>query len=370
MGVPTETSAAAEGGEWVRLATYGTHPHAKGRQRFTQSSAREMVRYFNSLRGRLARKFGGIPVYIGHPDDPAFARQPGHQDTRAYAWIHALEEREDGLWAMPRWSDAGEEVLNNAFYKYLSPRWAMKPVGNGVFQPVKLLSVGLTNRPNIPGDPIAEIPQRPTANPQHQNQNQPVNHQDKENIMIEKITDKLGLQNEASEEEILQSLESLLEDSRLWNESATPAANEIETLRQEADRSHQLASEAEKALAETEVSLANERTARIEMILDEAIREARIRPSEKANWESELRENFSESLETLANARPLLNTRSCTAELAGNHFGTSGQRRFLEVVNDRMDRTGEDFTTAWSNAKKDRRDLFESLSEPNPDRTR
>jgi len=77
--------SAPEEGEWVRLATYGTHPHAKGRQQFTRQAAQEMVRYFNSLRGRLARRFGGIPIYIGHPDDPAFAHQPGHQDTRAYA---------------------------------------------------------------------------------------------------------------------------------------------------------------------------------------------------------------------------------------------------------------------------------------------
>jgi len=268
------------------------------------------------------------------------------------------------LWAKPRWSEAGTELLNNAFYKYLSPRWAMKPLGDGVYQPVKLLSVGLTNRPNIPGDPIAEIPEGRFAKPQHQ----PVK---KDYAMIEKITDKLGLSAEASEEQILQTLETLLEDSRQWNESAVPAANEVETLRQEADRFYQLANEAdnnrqeaEKALAEAESALANERAARIEMLLDEAIREARIRPSEKEKWESELNQNFSESLETLANARPLLNTRSCTAALAENHLGASLQRRFLEVVNDRMDRTGEDFTTAWSNAKRDRRDLFDRMSQP------
>ncbi len=73
-------------------------------------------------------------------------------------------------------------------------------------------------------------------------------------------------------------------------------------------------------------------------------------------------------MEVLANAQPLLNTHSRTAELAWNHLKRSRQERFLEVVNDRMDRTGEDFTTAWSNGKKERSDLFERLAQP--DRSR
>ena len=99
-----------------------------------------------------------------------------------------------------------------------------------------------------------------------------------------------------------------------------------------------------------------------------ALREARIWPAEKEEWESQLRENFDESVEVLANAQPILNTHSRTAELAGSHFKMSRQERFLEVVNDRMDRTGEDFTTAWSNCKRERSDLFERLAQP--DRSR
>ena len=102
--------------------------------------------------------------------------------------------------------------------------------------------------------------------------------------------------------------------------------------------------------------------------MQEALREARIRPAEKEDWESQLKENFDASVEVLANAQPLLNSHSRTAELAWNHLKRSRQERFLEVVNDRMDRTGEDFTTAWSNCKKERSDLFERLAQP--DRSR
>ncbi|WP_269540151.1 phage protease [Cerasicoccus fimbriatus] len=145
---------------WLRLAEYGDWPHSQGLQRFTRQSAEQLVKNFKSLRGRLARKFGGLPVYIGHPDDDHFAGQSGHADTRAYAWIDALDARPDGLYVLPRWSDAGQNLLRNAFYKFLSPRWAMKPLGDGVFEPVRLISVGLTNQPNIPGDAIANEAQR------------------------------------------------------------------------------------------------------------------------------------------------------------------------------------------------------------------
>ncbi|WP_309398536.1 phage protease [Cerasicoccus maritimus] len=153
---------------WLRLAEYGDWPHSQGLQRFNRSSAEQLVRHFKSLRGRLARKFGGLPVYIGHPDDEHFAGQSGHADTRAYAWIEALDARPDGLYVLPRWSDAGQNLLRNAFYKFLSPRWAMKPLGDGVFEPVRLISVGLTNQPNIPGDAIANEATGDDASPSPQ----------------------------------------------------------------------------------------------------------------------------------------------------------------------------------------------------------
>lgn len=145
---------------WLRLAEYGDWPHSQGLQRFTRESAEAIVKHYKSLRGRLARKFGGLPIYIGHPDDEHFAGQSGHSDTRAYAWIDALEARPDGLYILPRWSDAGRDLLRNAFYKFLSPRWAMKPLSDGVFEPTRLISVGLTNHPNMPGDAIAN--EKPT----------------------------------------------------------------------------------------------------------------------------------------------------------------------------------------------------------------
>ena len=139
----------------TRIVEFGDHPHAKGLQRVTFEVARRLEDNFHSLRGLLSRRFGGLPVYVGHPDDPEYAGQPGHSDTRAHGWIMDLRAKPDGLYGEIRWSKSGRELIDNANYKFFSPRWLMRPVGSGVFEPVRMLSLGLTNTPNIPGEVIA-----------------------------------------------------------------------------------------------------------------------------------------------------------------------------------------------------------------------
>jgi hypothetical protein len=141
--------------DFIRIVEFGEHPHQKGLQRVSFQVARRLEDNFHSLRGLLARRFGGLPVYVGHPDDPEYAGQPGHSDTRAHGWVVDLQARPDGLYGEIKWAKSGRELIDNANYKFFSPRWVMRSVGNGVFEPVRLLSVGLTNTPNIPGDVIA-----------------------------------------------------------------------------------------------------------------------------------------------------------------------------------------------------------------------
>lgn len=192
---------------WLRLAEYGDWPHPLGLQRFTRRSAERLADFFQSLRGRLARRFGGLPVYIGHPDDPGFAGQHGHEDTRAYAWIQQLEARPDGLYIRPRWSPEGERLLANAFYKFLSPRWAMRPLADGIFEPVRLISVGLTNSPNIPGDAIANASAQPGLYPQSET--------DEALPPLDEILTALGLEAEAA---LLPACQKLRSDAERWRQ--------------------------------------------------------------------------------------------------------------------------------------------------------
>jgi phage I-like protein len=115
-----------------------------------------MVGQFNSFRGRLGRLFGGVPFYVGHPDLPGAAEIA---DSKAYGWIMEIDAREDGLYGQVKWSDAGLELLRNAHYKFYSPYWEAREIGaenrRKLYRPIALISVGLTNQPNIPVRPLA-----------------------------------------------------------------------------------------------------------------------------------------------------------------------------------------------------------------------
>jgi hypothetical protein len=142
--------------EWVQLSPFGDFPHARGLQRMNRAAAEAMVAQFHSFRGRLGRLFGGVPFYVGHPDLPNSSETV---DRKAYGWIMEIEAREEGLFGRVKWSDAGLELLRNAHFKFLSPYWEAREIGqeNGrrIYQPIALLSAGLTNQPNIPVRPLA-----------------------------------------------------------------------------------------------------------------------------------------------------------------------------------------------------------------------
>jgi hypothetical protein len=152
--LPNEFTVLQE--EWVQLSPYGDFPHARGLQRVDRAAAELMVTQFNSFRGRVGRLFGGVPFYVGHPDLPASSELV---DRKAYGWIMEVEAREDGFYGRVKWSEAGLELLRNAHFKFLSPFWEAREIGqeNGrrIYRPVALISAGLTNQPNIPVRPLA-----------------------------------------------------------------------------------------------------------------------------------------------------------------------------------------------------------------------
>lgn len=132
--------------EWIKLVEFGQYQHSKGLQIVDRTAAENMVEYFHSLRGRLMRRFAGLPIYVGHPDDPEYTDST---DKTIYGRIENLKIENDALWILSRWTSMGKKIFNNEFLKYLSPRWMMKKLSDKIFSPVRLLSVGLTNHPNV-----------------------------------------------------------------------------------------------------------------------------------------------------------------------------------------------------------------------------
>ncbi|MDR2432228.1 MAG: phage protease [Puniceicoccales bacterium] len=139
--------------EWLKLVNFGEYFHPKGIQLFDSLSAGKIVDSFHSLRGRLMRKFQGLPIFIGHPDDPEF----GSKNNRVYGRIENIKVEDNALWILVKWTDIGQELFRNGILRHLSPRWLTTPTQDGKLSPKRLLSVGLTNHPNIRCDHVSKV---------------------------------------------------------------------------------------------------------------------------------------------------------------------------------------------------------------------
>ncbi|MDR1528133.1 MAG: phage protease [Puniceicoccales bacterium] len=139
--------------EWLKLVNCGEYFHPKGTQLLDSKAAERIIDSFHSLRGRLMRRFQGLPIFIGHPDDPEF----GSKNNRVYGRIENMKVEDNALWILVKWTDIGQELFKNGILRYLSPRWLTTPTWDGKLSPKRLLSVGLTNHPNIRCDHVSKV---------------------------------------------------------------------------------------------------------------------------------------------------------------------------------------------------------------------
>lgn len=123
------------------LCPFGNWPHAKGMQVVDEEAAQKMRKNFARS---LAGIFGGLPIYIGHPDDGGGAK------ARPVGRIERICVTAGGIAVCARYGEEAFFKIASGELKNLSPRWRMQDLGGGFFRPVRLVSAGLTNSPNIP----------------------------------------------------------------------------------------------------------------------------------------------------------------------------------------------------------------------------
>ena len=325
---------------WVKIAPFGTYPGSKPDrpQNFTESEANSMVREFRSLRGRLGRMFRGIPIYIGHPDkDPAI-----YTDHRRLGRLTDLQVRPDGLYGEPEWNSLGEENLREGYWVYPSPRWDA-PVGRREFRPDRLISVGLTNMPRIAdSEPVTNSSLDIEA---------PTNE-----IMDRKLlTEKLGLDVTATDEEIFAKLAKLQSDADTAasnmvtkDKLVETAENSLTVVRTELD-------EAKTKITTLEGEVKTTRETHANSLLDAAETTGRITKAERAEWLPKL---TGETREVEANAlqaiTPKLNTTPLDVSKSRVDIGDEKQRRetIANAVEAYMAK-GMGYDSAWAAAKKD-----------------
>jgi phage I-like protein len=188
--------------DWVQIVPYGDFLHGtpmgadgkpykeNGRvkypngviQRVDNEAGQALVQQFESLKGKAAQTFGGLPWYRGHHDlDPI--RYP---DPNSYGWIMELRNQSDGVYGKVKWTPDGEKLKTDGSFKFYSPAFdglddtGKLENGRAIVRPALLRSVAFTNNPNMAVLPLANEAAR------LQNDG-----------LADQLLDKAGLMNEA-----------------------------------------------------------------------------------------------------------------------------------------------------------------------------
>ena len=345
-----DDAAAEEDDGWFKVAPYGVFPgKTPGRpQHFAEANARDIVSEFNSVLGRLGRLFRGIPIYRGHPDvDPVL-----WPDDRRIGKIAELQARADGLWGRAEWNSLGAENQREGFWIYPSPRWDA-PAGRSRFEPDRLISVGMTNTPRIPGSEPAvhnsasgDNEDSQDGDPSKESETSETNKQTELNTEMDPkiIREKLGLDASCTDEECLAKIESLMADAAKANQAAADqaaaetAANVIKT---EKD-----------AMAN---SLATERQRANQAIIDLALHRGTITASEKQIWETKLHNEGSReaAINSIAQLKPKYNVKPLDAvQSRAEREQVSGMREQVANAVAELEKTGVPYVDAWTTVKK------------------
>lgn len=133
-------------------------------------------------------------------------------DTSAAAWISNVRvDGERGLVGDFKFTDIGAEAVSQRRLRFLSPVWTLDKDG----RPERLLSVALTNKPNIPVACVLNRAQPATINP--------VEVKDEQ---MDKLKELLGLASEATEEDILAAVTELKDKLAACNKEKEEAEAE------------------------------------------------------------------------------------------------------------------------------------------------
>jgi hypothetical protein len=380
--------------EWWEVP-YGDVPYSlekvQGVQRLNRQIAERMVSLWNSFRGRITRRFGGSPLYRGHPDHEFFANH-GDTDDGAYGWILDLEAGEDALRLRVELSAPGQELLANKRFKWFSPfflgRAAGTENGKNVYEPIWLKSVGLTNQPRWPVAALVNEEPDPAAATQ----------EDPEMELLKRLISLLGLPNAeaspATPESVVSAVEGLVNsaaktraalDARWDAQDAALAAvpNEapieerlaallaagaarLETLANErgAVDAQLAAAIAERDAAQSAANSA--RKAHIELLVNEAVSAGRITPAQRDQWIADLAAatDLDAKAAELANAQAGMKTSPKTGDLGARSSAAlrAGSRSatIVELVNAKMNPAlkGADYHATFLLVKRDHPELF------------
>lgn len=334
-------SETADG--WFKIAPYGVfRGKTPGRQQFvTESSGKAMEAEFNSIVGKLGRKFRGVPIYHGHPDvDPEM-----WPDDRRIGKVTQIQSRADGLWGYAEWNSLGEENKREGWWIYPSPRWDAPP-GQARFEPDRLISIGLTNTPRIAeSDPVFNSLQTEDSKTEDTREETETNTNDNTTMDPKIIRQKLGLPPEATDEEVMAKLDSLTAAATEMSNTQT----ELQTVKTEKD-------EMANSVTQKDGEIARLREEQNNSAIELALVQGRITAADKPAWQAKLKsDKRDEELNSLRALQPAHKSKSL--EIGDRRTERASSDNLREEVSNAVSKLqkegGLKYADAWAKVKKD-----------------
>lgn len=271
VGISGEFSFNAEG-QLVCPIPYGEFGGRNDRrelvtQAFNRESAETMAGVFSNSDGIVAKvkrfimqgihRRSDVPLYKGHPDDPNRAET----DDSAMGWLKTIVANTDSMDLVFDLTPHGRELIESKTFRFVSPRWSTQPVSNGrknTVSPCHLISVGLTNNPNLPVAPLSNSDE-PAADAAPASNSCPMCGEGEEERCT--VRQKLFLEADATPEQVAAAIER-----RTTEVSAMMA--DIDALKKQLGEEQAKTTAAETALAASN-SLIAERNATISNLTTE-----------------------------------------------------------------------------------------------------
>lgn len=317
--------------EWAMLAPYGKFqgftrkPEDQSQldqqvvQQIDRGAAQKLADKFNSLTARIGRFFKGCFIYNGHAD------VDGGKDTSPKGMITALEARDDGLYAKPVFDDAAKVILNGAD-KFFSAAWLSEPVSMAdplTFTPVELVSVAITERPNLPVTILNEDPAIPFPTPAEPTP-------------------------QAQPQDLQQQLDTANARVELLDNMVTAANAQIEQQQQQ--------------IADLTTEISALKSERAKSVIAQAVAEQKLTLAEAADWVDRLTADYTSGCAMIANMKPKLPVIANTADMGSRKTTTpsGGQiQKFHDLVAEkRKAKPDMDYRTACYEVTKEHPGIF------------
>lgn len=329
------------------IAPFGDWKNGDILQRVDAAAAANLKRNMAAVWSKVESKWENpCPVHYEHPDNLDGEEVPKVVDKTPYGRVRGLEIRDEGIYAEIEWLP-GFETLPKRLQ--ISPRWNADLLGGGVVRPVRLISIGLTRRPNISRTSFV-------------NSTQPKEpYMDKEILTLLGYTDEEAQmiidKAEGAPTDVLERIKKALTDKATLENELAAAKGETAEKEKEAE-------EAKQQLANSKDALKASQAARAKLVVANAVRAGKIAEFQRASAEAILAnaEDFEAEEKKIADAPAAVKTEPKTdgiekGEKERAKSQQDAQSKFAAIVAEKQN-SGMDYNAAWNAAKLEKPELY------------